>query len=656
MSAPSRAVILCGTEELDPEPRVLRAGALSAELAAGALRYIRFGGVEVLRAISFLIRDENWGTVTPVIAGLTVEEKADGFRVAYRGTCAYGQNRLVYDVVIAGRADGTLAFEAEMLAETDATTNRAGFVVLHPLAGVAGKPVRVVHTDGKESLDRFPDLISPSQPIFDIASLAHEVMPDVWATCAMEGDAFEMEDQRNWTDASYKTYIRPLSKPRPYVIAKGTRQRQSVRLSIAGAPRGAVAPPPNDVAVTLGGGTGSRLPAIGLGVPAEEVVHALAARDRVKALAPRHLIAQVDLRKKHGEAELAGFRELAGAVGADLVLEIILIGDKQHDPAAELRAVAGAVAKAGAKPAAVMVSPASDLMSHQPGEEDPDVQPASAIYAAARAAFPGIRLGGGMFSYFTELNRKRPPHELLDFVSHTTCPIVHAADDRSVMESLEALPSVIASTRSFIGGAAYRVGPSAIGCRANAYGKSPFPNPQGGRVCLTATDPRQRGLFNAAWTLAYVAAFARGGIEAVAMGAPTGPFGFIYRRTGDAQPWFDGLGGAPVYPAFHVMAGLARDSGSQLLDVRVADASAVGALAYRRDAKTVLWLANLTAAPKPVTLAGLPAGIARANILDEGTFAQAVTAPSAFAGLARPFVGSRMSLSPYAVASIEFDG
>ena len=35
------------------------------------------------------------------------------------------------------------------------------------------------------------------------------------------GDAFEMEDQRNWADASFKTYVRPLSKPRPYVIAKG---------------------------------------------------------------------------------------------------------------------------------------------------------------------------------------------------------------------------------------------------------------------------------------------------------------------------------------------------------------------------------------------------------------------------------------------------
>ncbi len=46
----SRAVILCGTEQVDPPMRALRAGPLTAEYDNGALRYVRFGGVEVLRA------------------------------------------------------------------------------------------------------------------------------------------------------------------------------------------------------------------------------------------------------------------------------------------------------------------------------------------------------------------------------------------------------------------------------------------------------------------------------------------------------------------------------------------------------------------------------------------------------------------------------
>ena len=83
-------------------------------------------------------------------------------------------------------------------------TNRAGFVVLHP-AWLAGQKLKVTHVDDREEETRFPERISPSQPVFDIRALSHEVAPGLWATCRMEGDTFEMEDQRNWTDASYKT-------------------------------------------------------------------------------------------------------------------------------------------------------------------------------------------------------------------------------------------------------------------------------------------------------------------------------------------------------------------------------------------------------------------------------------------------------------------
>ena len=75
----SRAVRLYGTELVDPPMRTLTAGPLSAELDNGALRYIRFGGVEVLRGIAFLVRDENWGTFTPTIEDLRVDASDDGF-------------------------------------------------------------------------------------------------------------------------------------------------------------------------------------------------------------------------------------------------------------------------------------------------------------------------------------------------------------------------------------------------------------------------------------------------------------------------------------------------------------------------------------------------------------------------------------------------
>ena len=226
------------------------------------------------------------------------------------------------------------------------------------------------------------------------------------------------------------------------------------------------------------------------------------------------------------------------------------------------------------------------------------------IYGAARKAFPGVRLGGGMATYFTELNRKRPPAALLDYVTNTTCPNVHAADDRSVMETMEALPYQILSTRSFMGDLPYRIGPSQLGCRENAYGNATAANPDNGRVCLCSIDPRQRGIFNAAWTLAYVASFARGGVEAIALGAPTGPFGHIRRRTDYAQPGFDERAGTAVYPAFHVFAGLARLSGKPLIATEVSAPAAIDALAVSDGAATELWVANKTGARCEVDVAG----------------------------------------------------
>ena len=128
----------------------------------------------------------------------------------------------------------------------------------------------------------------------------------------------------------------------------------------------------------------------------------------------------------------------------------------------------------------------------QPDAPWPEMPVFEQTYAAARRAFPGVEIGGGMAAYFTELNRKRPPASAIDFVTHTTCPSVHAADDRSIMETNEAIPYLILSTRAFMGGIPYRIGPSQLGCRENPYGRTTTPNVDNSRYCLSRIDPRQR--------------------------------------------------------------------------------------------------------------------------------------------------------------------
>jgi hypothetical protein len=651
---PSRAIMLFGTEQAVAPPKVLRAGPLTAELENGNLRYIRHRGVEVLRAVAFLARDRNWATYGPIIEHLKVGQGPDDFTVSYDASCKDADQELRYRATITGRADGSLRFEAEGRAVTDFLTNRVGFIVLHPLDGVAGAPVEVTHTDGQVELARFPRLISPAQPLFDIRALAHEVVPGVRATCTMAGDAYEMEDQRNWTDASYKTYIRPLSKPKPYTLRAGEPIRHSVSLTFSGAPRAPAAPIGQGVEVAVGGPSGRSMPRIGLWVPPAEAERSLAVAGQIRALGPSLLVGTLDLRDPAGGAALRHLRALAEALGAPVTLEIVL--PNQRAPAEELGEAAAAVRAAGLGLEAVVPAPHEYLKSWQPQEQWPECPLLEEIYGATRAAFPGVLVGGGMLSYFTELNRKRPPVEHVDFITHATCPIVHDCDDRAVMETLEALPWVAESVRAFAPGTPYRVGPSMLGMRDNPYGAAPMANPGNRRVAMALNDPRQRGLFGAAWNLGYAARMADAGVAALTLSAPVGAFGLVYARTDFPQPWFDQRGAA-VYPVYHVIRGLAAAAGLPQLTTTISNGSAVQAIACRReDGGTVLWLANLTGEPQRVSVTGLPAARGRVARLDFGGFAAATSGPD---GLARTEVSQPVGpvgLDAYAVARLELDG
>jgi D-apionolactonase len=204
-------------------------------------------------------------------------------------------------------------------------------------------------------------------------------------------------------------------------------------------------------------------------------------------------------------------------------------------------------------------------------------------------------------SYFTELNRKPVPQNLFDFVTHTVCPIVHAADDISVMETLEALPSIFASARNMIGKTPYHLGPSSIGCRDNPYGASVASNTNNRRICLTDVDPRQRGIFAAAWNVGLAAAAARARVSSIALGAVTGSQGIIYRKLPFAQPGIDDTN-ALVYPAFLAFRALASSVGATSLAAISTAPGQVDGLAWRSGKKQFALVANLTGEEQAIKL------------------------------------------------------
>jgi len=641
--------MLCGTEQADVVGRVIKAGPMQVEFDNGQLRYLKVHGVEVLRAIGFLVRDENWGTYIPKISALKIDERKDGFSISFHAVCSRPGQEIAYDAVIEGRDDGSLEFTGTAVPKTDFLTARTGFVVLHPLKGVAGEPAIAEHVDGKVVDSKFPPLINPIQPFLNLRALTHEVLPGLKATVRMEGDTFETEDHRNWTDASFKTYVRPLALPWPYTLKAGEPVKQAIKVALTGKskPSGS-SRSATGVDIKLGKPLREKLLPIGFGVPAEEIDSAVGHLDLIKAAKPSILQCHFDSRRHHGLKELYGYRVLSEATGADCVLEIVVTSTDGYEQ--ELRNVANMVEQAGLKLSAVAVCPVGDLKSVLPGGPRPPAPPLDALYRATRSAFPGVTLGGGMFSFFTELNRKRPPSELLDFAMNTTCPIVHAADDRSVMETLEALPYQVTTARTFLGKTPHRVGPSAIGCRDNPHGATYTPNPGNERICLVKADPRTRGLFGAAWLLGYIATFARTGIEALTVGAPTGPLGVMYRKTETRQPYFDSVSGPSVFPSYHVVAGLMNCVGQKLVDVSSSAQEKVRAFAHRGSKGTTLWVANLTADNQKVNITGNKSELI-GTILDETSFQLATTKPGEFQKKWKAIPGT-VVLKPYAVAII----
>ena len=150
------------------------------------------------------------------------------------------------------RADPrTLSVTFDAYLRTSFRRSRIGLVVLQP-ASLTGTSMTVTSPSGEVTATRFPTDLLPHQPALDIAGLAWE-SDGLSTALAFTGDVFEMEDQRNWTDASFKTYSTPLSLPFPVSVEAGHQVHQSVTIRCT-----------QHASVTLRE-AGRKWPAIGLG-------------------------------------------------------------------------------------------------------------------------------------------------------------------------------------------------------------------------------------------------------------------------------------------------------------------------------------------------------------------------------------------------------
>lgn len=481
--------------------REVTVGRVSLLIAGGDLRRICFDGVEVLRRVSYPVRDEGWGTCPVRTVSESVEEGAGRLAYAHRFEAVDGRFGGVFRAEVTEDGDGArLAFSVAIEAARDIAVNRAGFTLLHPLAGVSGKALTVTHSGGAREETVWPSLISPSQPAFDIAGLAHEVS-GVRVAIAMTGEVFEMEDQRNWTDASYKTYCRPLAWPLPYALGPEAPVRQGVEVRLSGRALLAVSAE---------------------GPPSGEVPEVAVAME--PGLAGAALPFPVQLRLMSGDA----VPDVAGPVQLDIVVNEGLDG---------LEALAASCGKLDVVRVTALTAPY--LKSHQPEGPWPTGPRPMELVPVMRRLFPKSAVGGGVLTNFTEFNRCPPDPALVDFATWGGTAIVHAADDLSVVETLGALGAVFASGHALAGGKPLHLGLFSIGMRSNPYAAECVANPAGERIAMVRDDPRQAGRFAACFAVGVLAAAVAGNVGSLALAMTDGPLGAV--------------GPKGVRPVYHVL-------------------------------------------------------------------------------------------------------
>ena len=484
-------------------PLTLRAGPLSVVFEDGALHSLMAFGAEVWRGVMFLYRDPAWRTPPVVVRKLEVSTRERSFRLAFEGVCSMTPS-LLWHATAEGFESGSVRFDVEARPDADLLTNRTGICVLHPLT-LAGARVEIEHTDGRLSQSTFPVLISPWQPFTNIRSILHEFLPGCWASCRVEGDVFEMEDQRNFSDASYKTYSGSNLRVKPYRLGPGDCIRQSALLTLepcAASPRRHTAREP---VVHVTKARGGRLPRLGLTYTPQAAT---------LGVQPGLWHVSIDRTGARGALEDGCHRIQEAAVTAPVAVELLL--RDEADAVHECCELARQLALVGVIPESLAAFPTS---------------PRSV--SAARASFPRSAIGGGVPWFFTHLNRATLPDDL-DFVTFRTCPIVHVADDRAVMQTLSTLPAIVATLRARNPKARMRVGPSSISMTVNPFGQWPEPAP-GTPLAMARDDRRDDEGFGLAWSAGYLARFASGGADVVAFSNP-GIFA--------ALPWLAPLAGA----------------------------------------------------------------------------------------------------------------
>jgi hypothetical protein len=431
-----------------PRAMMLKAGTLTCMYEAGNLRYICLGKTELVRKIYGAVRNENWTTIPCKIQDEIVTNNESGFTIKYTAVYSLDTDLYKADYLIEGKADDTISFSMKGTALADFKKNRIGLCLHHPLKECRGKNAIVTRPDGTVYQKTFPRLVSPSLPFLEMRQLQWISENNIMVQLNFEGDVFETEDQRNWADASYKTYSTRSDTPKPTDVKTGDTIEQKITLKISGA---------TGLSITASQKESREVrvpfPLIGYSRSFNDSPGVAATMDWLIKIPFDHYRVSVHMNQNEWLLHLQ--QSLSEAAGINTKLELVVFfSDSYKNEILQL------VSELKEKQLLVR----SILVLHK----DHNVSPAELLqylYPVIKAELPAVKIGYGTDAIFVDVNQNPPGQLTFDFISFGIHPQAHAFDNRSILENLQSQPDIIKTAMNISGGQPVCISPITLSDR-----------------------------------------------------------------------------------------------------------------------------------------------------------------------------------------------
>ena len=437
---------------------------------------------------------------------------------------------------IKGTEDSVISFGFVGEADSSFLSNRIGFCVLHP-ATCANMECEVEHHSGEIEKGAFPARISPHQPFVDIKAITQFISDSEAVRIEFQGDIFEMEDQRNWTDASYKTYCTPLYLPFPVQTQTGSRCAQNITISYK-----------------CSGGAVSKEDAVQKDCSADEacackpidIGSCISAPltdkqlQRIKLLDLAHV--RYDYYCDENNEKFDEIITQIEKLGSKALIALFFTDDWKR----QLNEVYEKLLVNKDSLNGILVYEKNAKVIEQ------------AVFNEIRGKLSGIgcAIGSGTDAFFTQINRNPMDPEKMEFVAYSNNPQVHAFDNASIMATTQGQIANLESCAQMYPGLPVwvtpitmkmRWNPDATGSEVRAAGEAP-----------RQVDNRQMSLFAAAWLIKSIAACIEGGAAAATYLEAAGTCGLMEEDVLTRDYRFPAEEGMlyPVYYAFLMVRGI----------------------------------------------------------------------------------------------------